>query len=1474
MTDCNCLIHPFQNDPGTSQHQRVMEELLSGAVKIDARTMADLLDYFVQLSRHINYYDLTLNISDWQPFFRNSIPFALAAIIKYPLPAVENSFELYNSLFDKRPASAGLQLSTWFIYYRFIRKINSWHETLRGSGLPVEALLEALIRNKLQDPVKKFIQYANAAVKTYGIKRIDFSELRVNEVWNIDQSDLYSLDNSFSKGADKFQRINNLHGYIRALFPVFQGALLTLSAEAEKNLESSIIPLKEELQNRHQPHLALLFAFLNIFRQLQNDLNQFTRKHLDYFYKDILKFRAREAIPDRTFVILEIQKQLEKYLLKKGLQVKNGKDDNKQEILFALDDEIVANKTQIAETRALYINNLRVQDALLAEGVYMAPDITAADGVDKPFRDDQPKNVPTLGGSLSKYILPRLGIPKPYPNARLAFILASPVLLLNEGTRKVTITLKCMMEEGICNIPTITPLLLADIAAALNSTYYYINESSIQELITGGIGAELINKLQDNFLTISKTGCYSEQTVVRYDQVVAAADFESLITAAERELIADVIKKRKPMDVLFSGEKNWIEPTDLPETTFTLLTGISSNQFDLTIEAVLSPDIPSVTFYNPENLKEDFGTTLPLVKIELDDRFKIPYHVSDTEDIDNCCLTRKSGTDIIPVSLYHFFRHVKVAGKLGNDANDDSDETKIQVQVCGLKNFVVQNDESVLDVNGEILPFGSRPKIDSNFYLGAEEIFLKKWAKIFINLNWKDKPDNFEKYYEAYQTHLLGNPPSNIVKQNDFKIQVSILQDGNWKPWKHCLQPSQDIDCSNITGVKCRLFQDTAATGINCLDEQDYLYQFAISRDGDFVPGTLPLPKEEITKHGKKKFDNTWRSSVIKITLKCQDFQHEIYPFILARQMMAFGKLPETVDGAVYYSPSSTSPIVFDSNQIKGDVDNAHTISFRVHDDINDSPDGIVSHIPASGDISGSDADRIRQIVFPSSPANPGGLDLKGDASQLHSLLHDVNDRIADISKYAAIIPNEPWTPVISNMALDYTAGASFRDIDLVHLYPFAGTYKGEELENKPALFPTFCDEGTLFLGLIDLVPDNNLNILFKLAEATSDSESEKEPVHWHYLDNNNWKQLRTGFEVLEDGTKNLTTSGIIKFALPENITMDNTVMPKDLHWIKATIDKNSKAVSETIGIHTQAIQVTFTNEEANDKQRLAKPLAAGSISKLNIADTAVKSVTQPYESFDGLLPEGEGHFYVRVSERLRHKGRAIQAFDYERIVLEAFPVVYRVKCINHSFALDAHRYVNDYPYAPGYVELAVIPDLNRLKAGNSFEPKVPVSLIEEIDAFVRRRTSPFVRFRTMNPRYEKVNFCIRVQLIKGKDENYYREKLRQDITEFLAPWAIGEYSKLAFGQCVYRSDIIRLLETTDYVDFITDLKMTKENAIPVTENVRICPDTPRSILVAGDVAVQIDDRECEAWKPYEKCNGETIDTCGNKPEAVIDFCK
>ncbi len=187
-----------------------------------------------------------------------------------------------------------------------------------------------------------------------------------------------------------------------------------------------------------------------MFRQLQNDLNQYTRKHLDYFYKEILQFKAKEAVPDKANVVFEIQKALKNYLIKKGILVKDGKDDNKQDILFSLDDDIVVTRTSIADKKTLFVNNRNAHAQTYVEGVYMAPVAEMADGVEKEFSGD-PKNFPTLGAHYSKYIDPETKFVKPYPNARLGFILASPVLMLQSGsTRTIDISLPCELNESIC----------------------------------------------------------------------------------------------------------------------------------------------------------------------------------------------------------------------------------------------------------------------------------------------------------------------------------------------------------------------------------------------------------------------------------------------------------------------------------------------------------------------------------------------------------------------------------------------------------------------------------------------------------------------------------------------------------------------------------------------------------------------------------------------------------------------------------------------------------------------------------------------------------------------------------------------------------------------------------------------------------------------------------------------------------------
>lgn len=1547
IPDCQQLIHPFQTDPGVSQRQRLSEDLLSGPAQVDARSLADLLDFFVQLSRHVNYYDEKLQVSDWQPFFQKSLPFSIASIIRYDRAAIEKKLLAYKKKFDRKPSAAGLQLLLSYTYNNIIRKIDSWQRLVSGSGLPLETALEQLVRDKLSGPVKEFIRYANDGTEWFCTRNFNFNPLFENTVWGLENSDLRKTDADFKTwGNTKRKRLMALYNKVYQLVQSFLDVIRIFSTSAELSLEQSLLPLKEEFKEKHAPHLALLFAFLKLFQYLQGDLNSYTKKHLDFFYKQVLLLKPRAATPDKIHLVFEIQQQLEKYLLKKGLLFKDGKDGNKAEVLFATEDEIVVNKAKVADQRMLFLNNQVTGDTALLEGVYMAPDVTKANGIDKEFKDDTLPSRAALGARWSKYIDPENKYTLPYPNARLGFLLASPVLLLNGGRREINILLSCKLDSNYCKSllpqtgssntccdgqtgtgkdktkkPDYPPflgaeLLVTKVASALNNIYYYISRDILAQAVKKGISKNLQESM-DSWLTITRTKddkdssiCYCESKEKIYEATFTQQEWAILkgpLNAEEKRILDDFVKPRKPLSVLFSGEEKWISPYE--DAAGSVIASIqnynpATQLFTLSIKAVLQPEHKGITFYNAENLKEDFNTTLPVAKIELDDKIKIEHPLSASTQL-QCC-ERKPKDQIQPVSLYHFFRNVKVLPA----------STEINVEVCGLKDFIVQNDESLQDVKAPVYPFGTRPSVigfdlvnpvkpgvaknlvGPSFYIGSKEVFGKKWDDVYINLSWKDKPVSFNEYYKAYWVDKADQTKYGL-NENDFQVNIALLEDGKWKKEKSYVAPNPPPANNLVQNPETHdfnrpLFRKDAASGfctpLNPAEQTIHIANAYINNSS---------PAFRIDQQKQEKLEPATLNGFIRLNLQNQDFLHKDYAYILARQMMALGKFPNSfLEDATYLSSGGTV-IVFEGIAPKlVQLDQLANETRDKTKDTKDNVDAVKSNTDAArlgGSAEGikiTAAEFTPAISTPLASAVTNSQAAKTKAQDLRNKLTEIETTLSFfdiltgklVDKLSVLIPNEPWTPIIKDISLDYTATAVAADIDLIHLYPYTGTYKPEELELQPMLFPTFCDEGNLFIGLKDYKPGSNLNILFQLAEATADSESEREELQWFYLENNNWKLLRTGFEVLDDDTNGLTTSGIVKFALPANMTNENSILPKGLHWIKAAIPQNSKTVSEIIGIHTQAIKASFAAAADNDLLRLSGSLPAGSVAKLKEADALVKKIEQPYESFGGRIPEAENHFYIRTSELLRHKNRAIQKFDYERITLEAFPAVFKVKCINHSYALDAHRYINDFPVAPGYVLIAVIPDLNQLKAARSFEPKAPVSLLESIEATLKKLTSPFVRLRIMNPRYEKVNFCLRVKLLPGKDEVYYKEELKKDISEFLAPWAIGEYDKLAFGQPIDRSDIIRFLESRDYLDYIVDLKMVHADTAgtdisEMTEEQQqkllpIVPITPRSILVAGNIDVCIDQKDCEQWCECKTATGQTIPCCDHEAVPVTDYCK
>ena len=75
-----------------------------------------------------------------------------------------------------------------------------------------------------------------------------------------------------------------------------------------------------------RPQLALLLAFFEVYRQPQALLNGLTARHLDFFYRDVLRLESRPAVPDRAHLLLGLKKNTQPVKIGPAHQFSAGKD--------------------------------------------------------------------------------------------------------------------------------------------------------------------------------------------------------------------------------------------------------------------------------------------------------------------------------------------------------------------------------------------------------------------------------------------------------------------------------------------------------------------------------------------------------------------------------------------------------------------------------------------------------------------------------------------------------------------------------------------------------------------------------------------------------------------------------------------------------------------------------------------------------------------------------------------------------------------------------------------------------------------------------------------------------------------------------------------------------------------------------------------------------------------------------------------
>ena len=444
-----------------------------------------------------------------------------------------------------------------------------------------------------------------------------------------------------------------------------------------------------------------------------------------------------------------------------------------------------------------------------------------------------------------------------------------------------------------------------------------------------------------------------------------------------------------------------------------------------------------------------------------------------------------------------------------------------------------------------------------------------------------------------------------------------------------------------------------------------------------------------------------------------------------------------------------------------------------------------------------------------------------------------------------AVMPNLPYTPTIQSLTLNYVAeDTPANTLQLFHLHPFDETNRvaisiGDSLLPKFETSGNKPIEGALYIGLQEAQASETLSILFQLNEPSADSYLAKAKIEWSYLVDNQWYKLNDGEHILSDTTEGFIRSGIVQLVLPFEISSKNTtLLPPQYLWLRAATDARSAATCRVIGVHTQAVRAVFENN-GNDLMRLDVPLAAGLLKKMVEPLAEIKSVAQPYDSFGGRSPELGTAFYVRSSERLRHKGRAITLNDYESLVLAAFPDIYKVKCINHSLAQKISEGAKDKLIAPGHVTVVVIPNLATRPLVERFEPKVSRGRLDDITDFLKSRIAPFVKLTVMNPIFEPIYTQSKITFKEGKSPAFYKNQLDLDLKRHLAPWAFDPTAKIEFGGEIFSSAILGFIEQREYVDFVEDFTVSKTDFSLSTDSPSenegvLTTATARGIFVSG----------------------------------------
>ncbi|MHA4806460.1 hypothetical protein ACX0G9_00065 [Flavitalea flava] len=1403
---CNCSCHSEINRDGSGQLTRYLKALDPQYAPIDERNPEELLVFARRYAEQIRFYDIP------------------ASKIADPTDPAKISWkEFFRRDMAVIAASIGVvDTAQWKTNYDLIRSnldIAPTPDLFISLFPPVLTILTQIDHWYSiaipENPLRQDLSLGIASSLKDSVKKMIAFEMGYKALYNspalnldfssVENPDIWGINDPVVTDTSIFEGPHDADKFRNAAL-YMDDVFLSFYGFITQLVGSSDNYLQFALERypAHQPHMALFITFLQLFQVARDQFNGLTGKMLDYYYREVLQLPEKPSIPDKAYIVFELAKDVTAYDLPLGTALKAGKDDTGIDQIYATENDFVINQAKVKEMKNFFLEKSSVTLTGLNNATKVVNKLVGYYA--RPVAKSQDGFGAPITDPSGKWVTFGKGNPLDNPSK-------NPCDLVDQVKEELG-----RIDRSQIGFAIASPQLLLQ------------GGKRIIRMRIAGLSRALTDVSASGQLSTVKSPFHiylsGQKGWLGISRLMPQDEYDGLT----QYLPAGIIN---PDAVNSNGDTN-------------IATGYYMEDDHETVFIYLGPNEQPIVNYDPKLHKgADYKTLYPVMQVLLTPQVALQEDVLTNMQVSQLSLEVQVGS-IFPSGTQ---LNTPVIGAL-----NIPQELLSNPLYDGLHQLVLQNDDGAIPADKPFDPYTAYPDDGKSLYIGSSEVFNKPLGQLAVQVR-----RNYDKRFVFKVNSSLEHKavPGKKAAQDKTAQDKNAGLEKKAVLTPHAFIPPSTIEVAVRTNSDwVELSTDTGGS-IYPADLPDNILFVRDISNATTRSAAFPLvrkPVEDVT-----AWNNQVDKGFLRITFARENA--DTHPITMQDSQAIAPKLKVKEIALSYHS---VLPV------LEGGIDQF----FHIY------PFGVTETF-----LSGLETGVYSPGRFLNKPA-------KGYTyldNQRAGLLVDAGNRLFPQFTYASpysVLDKAPAPPKpvyqiqagqgneffhsdkkltgISN-ALDLVAQrlpAAEARFDYPQVVSMGAGLKDRQ-NSLNQYSGVLQEEGLLFIGLEKAVPLQTLSLLFQFAEGSAaDEDDDPPPVHWSYLSFNQWKPLK-GENLISDGTVGFQATGIIRIEVPEDANDKHTILTNGLTWFCASVTENADRIPELIDIVAQAAEVVF-QDKGNSSTHFDSSLPAGSIGKLATAVDQVSKVQQPFSSFDGKHRETPKEYYTRVSERLRHKGRAINAWDYEHLVLDRFPGIYKVKCIPHTdpnclcrhskvttthpdnitgrrdiggnlsvdraevLLANAFRrlvYTQDQPsggqsghtvastccgpqVAPGHVLLIPVAFLKNRNAVNPLKPKTSRRTLLDIQAFLQQRVSPFVHVHAKNPVYEEIIVAFRVKFYLGYDIGYYLKQLNTDIVQYLTPWAFDETADLVFGQKVYASSIINFIEKRPYVDFITDFFM------------------------------------------------------------------